>query len=230
MKRTYKKPFGTFELEIARVNDEVTVKGTINGSAPLYCRFRNDKKAVEFATTTTEISGMQTKINGCLLPDYDEVYALYNQMFKDIENEKINEVKSGTKKIEVSFHDGEYLSGYTTYGKAADLLEAIHAAKYVDGWGTRIPDELVSALGKEFTYEEAAKYMQPINDAREAKKSEATEKRNAIFTLAKKTGSKQLLMSWPEDCNDPKEACSLDMVYEYAMPDGSVKTERTHTW
>jgi hypothetical protein len=93
-----------------------------------------------------------------------------------------------------------------------------------------ISDELVKTLGEEFTYEEAVAYMQPSNDAKTAKKGEAQAKIDAIYALAKETGEKQLLSSWSDDCNDPEEDCSLDMVYEYAMPDGSIKNERSHTW
>lgn len=63
-----------------------------------------------------------------------------------------------------------------------------------------------------------------------AKKATAEAKRKAIFDKAKETGEKQELEHRPEPCNDPNEECDIDLVYAYAMPDGSIKTERQHTW
>lgn len=51
-----------------------------------------------------------------------------------------------------------------------------------------------------------------------------------FFETAKSTGKKQLIKKWIEPCNNKNEECNLDMVYLYAMPDGSKKTERQHTW
>ena len=53
---------------------------------------------------------------------------------------------------------------------------------------------------------------------------------HAIFEKAKATGEKQLLNKWCEYCNDKNEDCNIDTIHAYAMPDGSVKTERCHTW
>lgn len=62
-------------------------------------------------------------------------------------------------------------------------------------------------------------------------KQEAREKaRQEIFATAKATGARQILHQWSEECNDRNEECSLDNIIEYAMPDGSTKTERNHTW
>lgn len=52
----------------------------------------------------------------------------------------------------------------------------------------------------------------------------------AIFETAKTTGKEQLISKYSTDCNDKNEQCDLDMVYVYAMPDGTEKSERTHTW
>lgn len=56
------------------------------------------------------------------------------------------------------------------------------------------------------------------------------EKEEAIFAEAKETGKPVVLRKTSAPCNDPHEECSLDMVTVYAMPDGSTKTERHHTW
>jgi predicted house-cleaning noncanonical NTP pyrophosphatase (MazG superfamily) len=57
-----------------------------------------------------------------------------------------------------------------------------------------------------------------------------TEKIQEIFDTAKETGEQQEILRYLTDCNDPKEECSTDIVVEYAMPDGTKKIERNHTW
>lgn len=51
-----------------------------------------------------------------------------------------------------------------------------------------------------------------------------------LFTLAKETGEKQLISKWIEDCDDRTLECSTDICYLYAMPDGTQKIERVHTF
>ena len=67
-------------------------------------------------------------------------------------------------------------------------------------------------------------------EERKRKLEERKQRREEIFRKAKETGEKQKLASWSEPCNDPYEECDVDIVVEYAMPDGSVKCERFHTW
>jgi len=59
-----------------------------------------------------------------------------------------------------------------------------------------------------------------------ARKAELEKK----FEEAKRTGQKVEIRRWTTDCNNPNEECDLDVIVEYAMPDGSTKTERYHTW
>lgn len=40
----------------------------------------------------------------------------------------------------------------------------------------------------------------------------------------------QLLYSYQAPCNDNNEECDVDIVYIYAMPDGSTKEVRSHTY
>jgi len=47
---------------------------------------------------------------------------------------------------------------------------------------------------------------------------------------ASATGDKQLLKSYIDDCTDDGEECSTDIVYVYAMPDGTTMLVRQHTW
>jgi hypothetical protein len=133
-------------------------------------------------------------------------------------------------KIKVEYHDGEYLSGYEVYGQAGELLEEIGAAKYIEGWGYRVDFELVEALGKEFTYAKAMEYTRPAREAKAAKEQAEKAEKQAKFDEAKTTGKPVELKRYTAECNDPQEECNMDIVTVYAMPDGSTKTVRMHTW
>ena len=56
------------------------------------------------------------------------------------------------------------------------------------------------------------------------------EKWAAAFENARKTGKPQAFASWMADCNDPHEECSQDNITLWAMPDGTKKQTRQHTW
>jgi hypothetical protein len=62
------------------------------------------------------------------------------------------------------------------------------------------------------------------------KKKDAEAALQAKFEEAKRTGEKVEIRRWAVDCYDPREECDLDIVIEYAMPDGTLKVERHHTW
>lgn len=149
---------------------------------------------------------------------------------KVAKQQELEDLKNGTKKIKLSYHDGEYLSGYSTYGCATDLLEELGLAEYVSGWGTYVDNKLVEALGEEFTYQQAVEYSRPAKEAEAAKKAKAETERQAKFDEAMASSKPVELHRYTAPCNDPEEECSLDIVTEYAMPDGSVKVTRMHTW
>ncbi len=139
-------------------------------------------------------------------------------------------IRAGEIKVRASWTDGEYLQAWQAYGEAGVALAEVGAAKYIDGWGYRVQDEIVKALGQEFTVPQAAELTRPAREAAKAVVDARETERAAKFAEAKKTGVKVLLRTWSEDCNDPAEQCSLDIVSEYAMPDGTAKRDRQHTW
>jgi len=60
---------------------------------------------------------------------------------------------------------------------------------------------------------------------------EAEEKKQkGKIKEAVRTKKKVLIDSWLEPCNNKHEECSLDEVSVYAMPNGSIKTERIYTY
>jgi len=98
--------------------------------------------------------------------------------------------------------------------------------KFVAKGYASIWSEDVFALPRELVEMELNK----IQEQKQKNKALRDEKTVAIFAKAKETGEKQVLRQWSGECNDPDESCDIDNIYEYAMPDGSVKTERHHTW
>lgn len=82
----------------------------------------------------------------------------------------------------------------------------------------------------EISNEDMMNIYNEIETAKAAKKAEREDKKAAIFAKAKASGERQILNQWSEDCNDPDESCDIDNIIEYAMPDGTVKPERHHTW
>ena len=144
--------------------------------------------------------------------------------------EEARAIRAGEIVIRPEWHDGEILSDWEVFGEAAKALEEIGAAKYINGWGYCVEGAIIKALGKEFTLPQVAELLRPAREEKEAKKRAREEERQAKFAEAKRTGERVELRSWMEDCNDPREQCSLDHVTEYAMPDGTTKIERQHTW
>lgn len=136
--------------------------------------------------------------------------------------------------VTVSFHDGEYLSGWVPSLHAEKELEGLKVSHYVSGWGNIIDDDVVKALGKEFTLRQVEDFVRPKREAEAKAKALAAAKkadsRIAKFDEAKRTGKPVILRQWSDECNDPNEECDIDNITEYAMPDGTTKTTRTHTW
>jgi hypothetical protein len=144
--------------------------------------------------------------------------------------EELEKFKNNTKQIEVNFHDGEYLSGYGIYGQAAKLLEELGLAKYISGWGYHVNSNFIETVGEKFTYQQAINFSQPARDAKAADQAKKEVEKQAKFDKARNLGNPVVLYQYATWCNDRREECSTDIVTVWAMPDGSTKTERKHTW
>ena len=144
--------------------------------------------------------------------------------------EEIRAIKAGEKTITVKWTDGEYLQAYEVFGIAAELLEELGIAKYIEGWGMRVEQKLVDALGEEFTYPQAVEFTQPKRDQETAKETRKKAELEAKFAEAKRTGKPVEIFRTTTECNDPKIECSLDIITIWAMPDGTQKEERIHTY
>lgn len=139
-------------------------------------------------------------------------------------------IRAGAKPIRPYWRDGEHLSAWEISGPAAELLAEIGVAKYINGWGYRVERELIEALGKAFTYPQALERTRPARETKAAAEAAQAQERQAKFDEAREIGKPVVLRSWTAECNDRREQCSMDIVREYAMPDGGTKVERQHTW
>ena len=133
------------------------------------------------------------------------------------------------KSISPDWDDGEYFQGFVVYGEEARLLKEIGMAEKI-GYRTIVPDDVIRALGKNFTYTQAVEYMKPINEQKQIIKQKQENDISEKYARAKTTGSKVLLSQHSRMCQDRTEECSLDMVYVWAMPDGTTKKEIVHTY
>lgn len=144
------------------------------------------------------------------------------------ENER-NAIISGAKSISPDWDDGEYFQGFVVYGEEAKLLKEIGMAKEM-GYRTIISDDVVEALGKNFTYVQAVEYMKPMNEKKEKIKKQEEEAIQKKYQEAKETGKPVLLSKHSTECTDATEECSLDIVSEWVLPSGAKKIERIHTY
>lgn len=133
------------------------------------------------------------------------------------------------------------LANYVALDYVTALIEIISQRKDSKFYGLECvaweitPDEekallAEQALAKEKAEKEAAEAAERKAAEEAAQKAAADAARQAKFERARETGEPVLLQKWSEPCNDPREECSLDICCQYAMPDGSVKVERNHTW
>jgi len=70
-------------------------------------------------------------------------------------------------------------------------------------------------------------------EEKEAVEKRAAKRKEEIAKIKEKaiaSGEKQTLDSWQTGCDDPDEECNLDFVTKWAMPDGTEKITRQHTW
>jgi len=140
------------------------------------------------------------KCNGFVIPENNmrELVILRKNLIaktREAEEEEKRKIRIGEKKIKITYHDGEYLSGYCVFGYEAILLTDLRLAKEISGWGTKVKNEVAEKLGNEFTYPEAeklAKSLPELNKLRMDEQEKELQKRQA---REKKVKRKAELMS-----------------------------------
>lgn len=66
-------------------------------------------------------------------------------------------------------------------------------------------------------------------EADQARQAEQV-RRDTIFAAARSTGQPQELRRWMDDCDGSRVDCSFDNLVEYAQPNGTMRTTRTHCY
>ncbi|HZK18929.1 MAG TPA: hypothetical protein VFD15_06400 [Clostridia bacterium] len=219
-----------FEVSRKGRQIEIAAKG-ITAEAKVY--YYRTKDTWVYEVNSRDFNKALGMKGGRLLVGHESAQGLWETMKLEQETKEkkeINDIKTGKTKITVHYKDGNILTGYSVFGHEAELLVEIGAARDVAGWGTCVNDDLVKALGETFTYAEAYEFMLPEIEARAQKAAEKKAAEDAKFAKAKATGKPVILYEFSVDCNDPNEDCDLDIITGYAMPDGTTKETRRHTW
>ena len=210
---------------------------TLKGGTPLT---QNGELLVDFGTQKIQGQNRALKVRVGDKPELAEKVQEYEAAMKAFQEaeqrtraQEVDDLRSGKTPIKASYHDGEYLSGHTVHGPAADLLIKLGIAKEVSGWGVHVEHGLIDSLGQEFTYPQAVEYARPRLEAAQAKQDAAKQARDAKFSEAKQTGKPVVLRSWTET-RRAKEGGEWGeyqfAVTEYAKPDGTTETKAINTY
>lgn len=161
---------------------------------------------------------------------------LYRQRDEEAAKQAASEKKmaslySGEEKIRVRWQEGDPLSAYAPCtDEDSKVLKSVRMARGISGWGTKVESALIKALGTEFTFQEVQEFLRPETERQEAAEKAKADEIEQKTRQARETGERVLLRKWTEDCNDPREECSMDLVSEYVLPDGKKQVVRHHTW
>jgi len=217
----------------------VTLEGTEYCGAPVVrCRCVAQGRQVDFLASGFGSPGRNGDVRGILgwqgnqqvcltVPEAD--YERGMAEARAIGEREMADLREGRTPIVVRWQEGSPLSGYTTSARAAQLLAGLGLASSVAGWGYLVSREVVETLGTSFAFEEAQACARPAREAREAEARHAEADRREKFAEAARTGHRVLLSQGSDECDGSVDECSLDVVYEWAMSDGTTKVERVHT-
>ena len=142
-------------------------------------------------------------------------------------HEQENEEKRKREEIEKQFENGTLpieVRETTHYSRALDMV-------VTENQITGDPESLSKLMGSRDSgyYTDLPPGKYPISVLPAWQKMQAKKLQlEAKFKEAKETGKRVLVSKKTAPCNEPD--CSLDEIYTYAMPDGSLKEERIHTY
>lgn len=111
--------------------------------------------------------------------------------------------------------------------------DALMSCDPVPGFGRRVGLKLNEAARKwiaPFVAAEKAREEERQRKIREEIKEEERRRVEPFIARARETGARVEVRRYSTGCNDRREECSLDIVTEWALPDGTIETARMHTW
>lgn len=138
--------------------------------------------------------------------------------------------------------DIKYADELDEFKEGADLIKETMKTDDVEKVLSRKHDEVdIGDYSITYTYNMTYGEFRKLFKTAEQKKAEIEQRKqerekqkqkeiDEKFKQARETGEKVELERWSTECDDPSADCDIDIVIKYAMPDGSTKTERYHTY
>ena len=191
-------------------------------------RLEREREAQEYLDTAD--------LRRCLVVILDEYY----RVDRFIATLEIKRTEDGLRAYNPK-HGGPKVFRRVNLPHETETIEALKgqgaAVPYgIDGAAIEITPEQENAIVAETEAAIAEAKKQAVKEKAAAEAEEAEKKRQAEeelaqkFAEAKETGKPVHIRRYTTACSDPSEECNLDIVNEYAMPDGTVKRTQDHTW
>jgi hypothetical protein len=220
----------------------------IDGGEGVSAEYWEHKNAIMF-NSVAQIGG--EKVKGIGLPNYligRQLKDIHAQLKEDYKSQKAaekakeeaeldalaDEIISGRKNLVIN--QAGCLDVYyvcSIKGESREKSQKIlgKAIEKATGYKAMSPDKYLGqkARNKNLQFEESVSFMDLMNDAIQ-KKEDEKKHINDCIAKAKSSGEKVIIKKDYDECNDPATSCNIDEIITYAMPDGSVQTERIHTY
>jgi len=152
MKYNLSKKGINIEFEI---KDDGTILCQINNERPFKAKelsIVDDKKVLVFGRIREiSVDGKTMGVNGISIPgdiyfnakkEHEDISERIEAEKKKIHDNEKNAILSGEKPLNITYKEGEYYSGYTTYDDITEeVLEENGCGHYLDGWGFAIDED-----------------------------------------------------------------------------------------
>ena len=248
---TFEKKLHTFTL-----NDFCYISGKgflgmtckIDDNEEISAEYWEHKNAIIFSNAV-KVGG--EKIKGVALPSYligkqlknihaqlKEDYASQRAIEKACEDAEIDrlaeEVISGKKRLAIRTAgclDVYHVCSIESESRERSQKILAAAIKKTTNYDVINPDKYLGRKAREkgLQFEESVSFMDLMNDT--IQKAEDEKKHiNDCIAKAKSSGEKVIIKKDYDECNDPVASCNMDEIITYAMPDGTVQSERIHTY
>lgn len=198
----------------------------------------------KFRVTIVEGNNLKAHIKGATPQEIKELKELKQDILNFIiaveEEEKQKELKEkkaflerkseylAGKKVELRYHDGEYLSGYQAVDPAAEeVLLELGLAERVNYWGVLVKDNFAD---NPVITDKEKEAKQEKEEKKEKEKEMQEQKIAAAQETAKVLGHKVEIYRMTADCDGSVAECSTDIVIGYIDGRGNRTTERIHTY
>lgn len=248
--RFLKKGF-EFDIDAVKVDsmDCLEVRVTY-GNSGVFGRFISKKNTIIF---NSDLKVGKMNVNGLIIDDQNVLKTL-NELEQKLVREKKEEAervkKFVPKKIRFAL-GGDTWKVYVTTDEIQTTLGVPEIVKNIELLMNRYRKETLKEIEskskkidinvgytvdgwREIELATVLKILQPVVEKSEKEKEEKrkarAEKERMAFEEAKASGKPVLLGSYPTDCDGSVEGCDVDIISIYAMPDGTKKEERVHTY